>query len=200
MMSIDHNAPPPPPRIGRGRFVVAALVFEGALAVVGWALGRWFGVAALAGLEPTAPAVGIGVLATVPLLGLLAVSLRSAWGPLAELRELVLAHLGPLVRDCSVLDLALIAAAAGFGEEVLFRGFLQVALTGWLPAWGALVVAAVLFGMVHALTRAYALIATLMGLYLGGLLLATDSLLVPVLVHGLYDLVALLVVRQLARR
>jgi membrane protease YdiL (CAAX protease family) len=39
-----------------------------------------------------------------------------------------------------------------------------------------------------------------MGLYLGGLLLATDSLLVPVLVHGLYDLVALLVVRALARR
>jgi hypothetical protein len=90
----------------------------------------------------------------VPLLGLLAVSLRTRWRPLAELRELVLAHLGPLLRDCTLLDLVVIAAGAGFGEEVLFRGFLQVALTGWLPVWGALVAASVLFGLVHALTRA----------------------------------------------
>ena len=56
-----------------------------------------------------------------------------------------------------------------------------------------LVAGSLIFGVLHTVTRAYAVLATLMGLYLGGLLLVTDSLLVPMLVHAVYDAVAFLI-------
>jgi membrane protease YdiL (CAAX protease family) len=58
--------------------------------------------------------------------------------------------------------------------------------------WMALVAVAVLFGMVHALNVGYALLATLMGLYLGWLWMATGNLMVPIVAHAVYDFLALL--------
>jgi uncharacterized protein len=44
----------------------------------------------------------------------------------------------------------------------------------------------------HWITRTYALLAALVGLYLGGLWLWTGNLLVPIVAHALYDFVALI--------
>jgi len=44
----------------------------------------------------------------------------------------------------------------------------------------------------HTITPAYALLAALIGLYLGGIWMATDNLLVPITIHAVYDFLVLL--------
>ncbi|HEV3237849.1 MAG TPA: CPBP family intramembrane glutamic endopeptidase, partial [Gemmataceae bacterium] len=79
----------------------------------------------------------------------------------------------------------------GIGEEMLFRGFTQAALATWLGIWWALVLASVLFGLLHAITLTYAVLASLAGAYLGLVWIATDNLLAVIVAHALYDFVAL---------
>jgi membrane protease YdiL (CAAX protease family) len=86
----------------------------------------------------------------------------------------------------------LISLAAGVGEELLFRGLLQAAIADWLHPWAGLGIASLVFGLAHSITRTYAVLATLLGAYLGGLWLACDNLLAPMITHALYDFLALL--------
>ena len=78
-------------------------------------------------------------------------------------------------------------------EELLFRGVVLLGLVqvASVPVLLAVIVAAVCFGVAHYLhaprLRPMVLWATLEGLLLGGLLVATGSLLVPVIVHALHD-------------
>ena len=87
------------------------------------------------------------------------------------------------------------AAAAGLGEELLFRGLVQAGLAKLIPGaagvWIALVVASLVFGIFHWLNTTYAFLAALAGLYFGLLLMATGSLWPPIVAHALYDFVAL---------
>ena len=73
----------------------------------------------------------------------------------------------PLLAPCSLLDLLGISVLAGLGEEMLFRGVLQEAFTNWFNIWVGVIVASVLFGVLHSITVTYALLAALMGVYLG---------------------------------
>ena len=107
-------------------------------------------------------------------------------GPLRRIHDRVKSILGPAIREMSGLDLVLLSVAAGVGEEVLFRGVLQTVL-GAHGLW----VSSLLFGVLHALTFTYFVLAGLIGLYCGWLFQVTGNLLAPVLVHALYDIVAL---------
>jgi len=62
-----------------------------------------------------------------------------------------------------------------------------------------LVFASALFGLAHAITSTYAILAGLIGAYLGWLWLATDNLLTPTVAHAAYDLVALWYLLRAAR-
>ena len=85
----------------------------------------------------------------------------------------------------------LVSALAGIGEELLFRGVLQAGLSeAWSPMAG-IVVASLLFGAAHAVSLSYLVLATLMGLYLGLLYHLTGNLLLPIIVHALYDWIAI---------
>jgi membrane protease YdiL (CAAX protease family) len=141
-----------------------------------------------------------GVVATMPLILGLAWLQSTGRGPLRGLLDFVVEQIGPYLASLSAVDLALLAVVAGFSEEVLFRGVLQVGLTDWLSAAGALVVSSVAFGLVHFASCTYAVLAGVMGLYLGGLFLAQDNLLAPIVTHALYDFVALLLVTRLYRQ
>lgn len=80
-------------------------------------------------------------------------------------------------------------------EELLFRGVVLLGLIqlASAPAWLSVVVAALLFGAAHYVPerrlRPFVAWAVLEGLVLGVLLVATASLLVPVVVHALHDVV-----------
>ena len=58
-------------------------------------------------------------------------------------------------------------------------------------AWAAVAISATLFGLAHFLSATYAVIAALVGAYLGWLHLVSGNLLVPIVAHAVYDLVAL---------
>ena len=159
--------------------------------LVALVLGAWVGVAPFATLAWSWRGLAWGIVATAPLLLGLRWCLRTRVAPVARLVRLVEERLGPLFAGSSPADLALVAALAGLGEEALFRGVVQAALAAHLPTWSAIAVTAVLFGLAHAITPAYAVLAGLIGAYLGWIYVASGNLLVPITAHALYDLVAL---------
>ena len=84
-----------------------------------------------------------------------------------------------------VLGFSLLAAVP---EEILFRGALQ-------PELG-LLLAALIFGGLHALTRLYFVYATLAGLLLGALFLLSGTLWAPIGAHFAIDFVMFLLLLQ----
>jgi hypothetical protein len=138
--------------------------------------------------------MALGLAATVPMLLGLVWTITTGWRPARQLVDLVVEQLGPVLARRSAVELGLLAALAGIAEEVLFRGVVQVGLARVLSEGGALVAASVLFGLAHFATPTYALLAGLVGLYLGGIFLLQGNLLVPIGAHATYDFVALLYV------
>ncbi len=171
--------------------VAHAVVFEAGVLVLAIAVGWMVSVDPFAGLAFRLDHLGVGLAATVPPVVALWLLQRSTAPAVLEFRRVVEELVGPLFADAPVTPMVALALTAGVAEEALFRGLLQdglTGLTGWLPA---LLIASVLFGVVHWLTGLYALLAGVVGLYLGGLYLLTGNLLVPIVVHALYDVVAL---------
>ena len=159
--------------------------------LVALAVGAMVHVAPFATLTWNLRGLAAGIAATAPLLLLLAWCLRTRFGPIARLVRAVEERAAPLFLGSSAAAIGLVAALAGIGEEALFRGIIQTGLLAHLPAWAAVSVTAAAFGAAHAMTLAYAMLAALVGGYLGWLHLASGNLLVPILAHALYDFVAL---------
>ncbi len=107
-------------------------------------------------------------------------------------RQLLERVLLPLVGGWSLLQLTVISALAGLCEESLFRGAIQRGLTHSVGTGAALVLASAAFGCAHLITWTYAIIAALIGGYLGSLWIWTGNLLTPMIAHAVYDLAALL--------
>jgi membrane protease YdiL (CAAX protease family) len=177
-------------RGGRG-IVALAILFEGGLGVLACVIGWLTALPPWAALRWDAADAGLGVLAALPLLGLFVLCVRWPVGPLGRVKRFMDEVVRPLFRDCTVADLALISLLAGLGEELLFRGLIQEALALRVGPWAALAGGALLFGLMHAMTAAYFVLATAAGAYLGWAYLVSGNLLVPVIAHALYDFAAL---------
>jgi membrane protease YdiL (CAAX protease family) len=184
-------------------FVLVAAVFEGGLGVLAVVLGWMLGYPPADTIQWTLAAAGWGVAAALPMLAALALCVWFPVGPLAEIGRVVDELLVPLFRGCALWQLALIAALAGLGEEMLFRGVIQEAIAGWVgPPWGVwigLAAASILFGLLHPITAAYAALAGAIGFYLGWLWIATGNLLVPITAHAVYDFIALVYMVKLRK-
>ncbi|MDX1634584.1 MAG: type II CAAX endopeptidase family protein [Marinobacter sp.] len=172
-----------------------ALMFELSLALVGLA-GIWlFSLQVpMSGLS-YGEAVVLGVLAGLLTLVVLAGVARLPRFFQDSLRRHV-QDLHGFARGFSLPALALLSLAAGIGEEVLFRGFLQTGLVELLGSLPGIIATALLFGLVHCLSLAYFIMATALGLLLGLAYAATDSLLLVIIWHAAYDLVALVLLAR----
>ena len=93
----------------------------------------------------------------------------------------------------------LICLLAGIGEEILFRGFIFIAIFEFWP-WGleyhlniiaAIAISSFLFGLGHSVTPLYVVIAGLLGAAFSLVFLWTGSLIAPIVAHGLYDFYAI---------
>lgn len=89
-----------------------------------------------------------------------------------------------------------LSAMAGFGEEVVFRGFLLAVLTPALgDVWMALVVSSLAFGVLHVYQGAFGIIRTAaLGGLLGVSVVVDGSIWPAVIVHFLVDIVGGLVI------
>lgn len=181
----------------RWRALFLGVVFEGGLIVLGLPLCWLLGQPALGtnfSWQPTSliRAVGLGVVATIPMLLVFLVLHYWPIGPFVRIKSFFDEELLPLFGESTLLDLALICVLAGVGEEILFRAAIQGALTAPFGPWIALLLASLLFGLLHPITPTYILLAAGLGAYLGMLWIATENLLVVALAHALYDFLVLL--------
>ena len=114
-----------------------------------------------------------------------------------DLRQQATETLGASLSRCRWYDLVVLAALAGVGEELLFRGVLYEGLVPFHP-WLALIVANVAFGMLHALSWNYFLTSTMIGFGMHALAGISEprNLLAPMIAHGVYDLVAFFLLRR----
>jgi len=108
-------------------------------------------------------------------------------------RELFQQHMSHL----NFWQLAIIAALAGIGEELFFRGLIQLGLSAGLglDVWLAILIASLIFGLAHAATLTYFLLAFIISIYFGFLFDYTGNLFVPIAIHALYDLFVFLYIR-----
>lgn len=174
-------------------------LFETGLGLVALALGAGLGtdwVALWRGNWVEQVGVGLGV-------GLILLPLpwavwRLPWPLFKQVRAVVEGHLGALLSGWTPGQMLVIALLAGVTEESLFRGAVQAGLATRLGPLPALIVAAGLFGLCHALNRSYALLAMGMGVVLGLEFYWTGTLIAPAVTHAAYDCFALLYLRHVA--
>lgn len=172
-----------------------AVLVEGAIGLVAAGLAELFGISLReqfgASKEELLDSVVAGVAATMPMLAIYWWLSVSSWAPLVELRETVRRMVRELFPDAKIPELATIALLAGVGEELLFRGVVQTGIGALTTPAVGLVAGSLVFGGLHAVSRLYFVLATLIGLYLGWLMMEFEDITVPIVAHALYDFVAL---------
>jgi CAAX protease family protein len=134
----------------------------------------------------------LGILASLPLFALFFWLLHSSLPAFKRIREFLETHVRTVFEPWAIWQLVVISLVAGACEEVFFRSVFQGGLARYIGAIPALVVASVIFGCFHWVTKAYAVVATLIGAYLGVLWLVAGNLLAPITAHAVYDFVALI--------
>jgi membrane protease YdiL (CAAX protease family) len=184
------------PPISEKNFFKVACYFEGSLIVVAIVLGWIAGIDPFANIIFSEIAVFYGIIGTIPLFIFFVVLYQIQIDAFQQIKRTLLETLAPSMHRYHWTDLFILGAIAGITEEILFRGVIQP----WMEStWGmteGLIASSIIFGLVHAVTPLYALLATLVGIYLG---LAMDyggerNLLNPIIIHGLYDFLAFLVI------
>ena len=181
----------------RYRFMTLAFAFQGSLLLASLAIGRVMGLSVWKQMPASIYALLVGLVATSPMLLFLVFVYQSRAKELIEIRVLIRDLLGETLAACRWYDLIILALLAGFSEEFLFRGMLEPLFSrfGWLIG---LVACNLLFGICHAVTPAYAVMAGLMGGYLSLTVRfgSEPNLMIPIICHSLYDLIAFIVVRS----
>jgi membrane protease YdiL (CAAX protease family) len=184
----------PKPGSSADGFAMAVIV-EGSLAMLGLVLAWLFRVPLRQlipdGGTPFAWAIARGLAITVPMLAIFWWLMHWDRPTLRRLREQVEWLVGEMFPDARIAQFALVALLAGVGEELLFRGVIQTLLVDWSTPLAGLLIASLLFGAAHALSKLYFVLATLIGLCFGWLVLRYDDLIAPMIAHSLYDFVAL---------
>ena len=177
-------------------FFKVACYFEGSLILVAIVLGWVTDINPFENIVFSEMAILYGIMGTAPLFIFFLALYQVQTDAFQQIKRTLLETLAPNMHRYHWTDLFILGAIAGITEEILFRGVVMP----WMEAtWGmngGLIASSILFGLVHAVTPLYALLATLVGIYLG---LSMDyggerNLLTPIIIHGFYDFLAFLVI------
>ncbi len=174
-------------------FFKKACYIEAGLVLVALALGWLANINPFENLHFSESAILYGLIGTMPLFVMFLALEYMQIESIVKIKKMLLETLGPGLYQCHWTDVFMLSAIAGLSEELLFRGVIQP----WMASsWGyatGLVASNIVFGLVHAVTPLYAVVATLVGVYLsmsmnyGG----DHELLIPITIHGFYDFLAL---------
>lgn len=174
----------------RYKLVIFAAATEGSLLLLALMLAQLFDISLTPLTKDVVRDIAIGTAGAVPpfILFSFLISERASSIPgIRELRDVLRGPIRDLFEEATIIDIIGIALLAGFAEECLFRGVLQVRF--------GIVAASIVFGLAHLITPAYFVIALVMGAYLGLFFQYTGSLLAVIHLHFLYDLLALVYLR-----
>ena len=171
--------------------MLASIYIEGGMAVIAIVAGYFLGVPPAEKMQISLTGITIGILATVPMLTLYVIISRMRFLPFVHIRRIVKNFVFFFFRNCSTLQIGLICALAGIGEELFFRGLLQAGIAKYIGGPTGLVLAilisSIVFGLAHFVTKTYAVLAFAIGVYLGLLFYWTDNIVVPIITHAAYD-------------
>ncbi len=182
------------PDYSRRRLLLLSFLVEGGALVLALLIAWLFGIKLLPLTEDLTRDIMLGTVgASLPLaLFVFLLSEKVENTPLiGPLRKTIINNISLIFSKTKLPDLILISVLAGFAEEILFRGIIQAKL--------GLVAASIIFGLLHFVTPAYCIFATVMGFYLGFLFQHFESLLIPIQLHFIYDLGALIYLRYYMR-
>ena len=140
------------------------------------------------------------LLLCIPMLAMLFFVVRLRWTPIDRFRREIDEKVMPIFANSKLPDLALIPFFAGVGEELFFRGWLQSILTSKFEAWLGILIASAIFGLAHSLSSTYAIYAGLTGLYLGVIYQISGNLYIVIVIHALYDFIALVYLADRGRK
>ena len=145
-------------------------------------LAHWAGIPLTTQVEWSARDFGIGALAAV------AMFFSFSW--INSVREQAGDALGNSLAQCRWYDLAIMAILVGIVEEFMFRGLLEQWLARWNPV-AAFLIANIIFGLMHAMSPQYAILAALLGCVLSLLTwwVGDFNLLRPIVAHSIYDFI-----------
>ncbi len=183
-------------------FFKTSCYFEGSLILVAIVLGWIADIDPFEYLYFSENALLYGLFGTVPLFLIFLAMQQMRIASVQQVRQILMDTLGPSLHKYNWADLFILAAIAGVSEEILFRGVIQP----WMEnSWGmtaGLIASNILFGLVHAVTPLYAVLATSVGIYLGLFLDygGERNLMTPIVIHAVYDFLAFLVIMKLYRK
>lgn len=197
------NTPPSSDRaLSEGLIVRIALIGEGLLIVLslGWIVLRGLELRPTLSLATLAQAIAfttpLALLNLYLFLGPHGPRLRHpAWRVFSE------EFIEPLCAALTPRGALLVSLLAGLGEELAFRGVLLSELRPWCGDGGAVVISGVIFGWVHFLGVARRFVPVVLGYCLFGVLLgwifvATNDIVLMILIHTFYDLWVILAIRR----
>jgi len=178
----------------RSKLLGLALLVEGAAFILALVLARQWGIALFPLTEHLLRDMLIGTAAAaIPFaLFVFTLSEKAEAIPLfGSVRRIMRGEIKTVFASTTLVDICLISLWAGLAEELLFRGVIQ--------AKGGLLAASILFGVLHFVTPAYAFLAMVIGIYIGLLHYFFQSLLIPIQLHAIYDLGALIYLKYFVR-
>lgn len=175
-----------------GAFIIA-LAGTALLGVIAYGLSLLFATPLAPQFYWSAKDTVIGLAGTLPLVAMLWWFMKTPRAMIARFRQSQIeffAQIGFRFTPARILFMALFA---GVFEELLFRGVLQTGAAKVMPMVTAIILSNLIFGLIHWRTGLYALIAGLVGAWIGVLFAITGNLLAPIVTHAVYDIVALVV-------
>lgn len=184
------------PPIDLDNFFKTACYFESALILVAIAFGWLVDINPFEFIIFNEQAVINGIMGALPLCLIFIALNQLQMDSLKKTRRVLYQTLGSSLHRHHWADLFVLAAIAGISEEILFRGVIQFWMEGLWGMMAGILVSSIIFGLVHAVTALYFVMATAVSIYLGLYLDYDNSrnLLTPIIIHGLYDFFALVVI------
>lgn len=173
------------------RVLVVALATQAGLTLFSWWCAWMFDLPPRWGVPLRDTAIGLAVAAALGGTNHFLLTRAPANWLVNGLRVVYRETIVPLFGQLNSFAAIAIGAAAGVGEEWLFRGIVQ-------PVAG-LAIASVLFGLAHVggmRMLPFGVWAAAMGLVLGALAIGTGGLTAPMVAHGVYDMLALEYIRR----
>lgn len=116
--------------------------------------------------------------------------------PIAKLMAPLLRQIVKIYPAFTLTQILIISALAGFGEELLMRGILQVFITEHLGVFLGILIASLVFGLLHFLSLIYVVTTFLIGCLFGVAFHLTQDLLLVMVAHAVYDVFAFIGIKK----